>query len=211
MTPTISKQPFTNRTTVFYLIRHGQSLGQTTNRQSRRTDERLLDCGLSKLGMAQAKAIVLPGTVQLIVSSPLLRAIATACLANATQLPILIHYHLREIGSLIPENIPRSPKAVERDLQKVYDVQHDSMDWDTLRPDGWPHRHDESPKLIRRDRVSDALFWLAKNRPEKEIAVFCHFHVIQAAVGVRAENATIIACEMCTETGELRLVPAEYE
>jgi phosphohistidine phosphatase SixA len=251
---------------IFHLIRHGQSVGQTVDRQRRMNDTNLLDCGLSKLGVEQARAIQLPSSVQLIVSSPLTRAVATACLAAAAAsnqsppttthddqgtttttttsggkqqkrlLPILIHYHLRELGSMIPENIPRRIKDVQNDLARSYgmvllrkkDDNNDTMmvedtssntgiviDWDTLLPNDWPYRHDECPKSIRRDRVRDALYWLAIHRPEREMAVFCHFHVIQSVVlhhngngGVqcRVDNATIITCEMCRETGEIRLL-----
>jgi Histidine phosphatase superfamily (branch 1) len=211
------------RSVVFHLIRHGQSLGQTADQHRRCSDARLLDCGLSRTGMEQARNIRLPNTVQLLVSSPLTRAVATACLANVNHgLPILIHYHLRELGSMIPENIPRRPKAVQDDLELTYGINlckngttttsaaaaTDTLmiDWDTLMPEDWPRRHDECPKMIRRDRVRDALYYLATQRSETEMAIFCHYHVIQAAVAVRADNAVMISCEMCIETGELRLL-----
>jgi hypothetical protein len=246
-----------NNVVIFHLIRHGQSIAQTVNREQRLRDTNLWDCGLSPWGIQQALAIVLPPTVRLIVSSPLTRAVTTACLAaqqaaiaqqqqphqqqqkpedddgvavvpsrHTNMIPILIHYHLRELGSMIPENIPRRIKDVQNDLARQNGMivtpqqqQLSMIDWDTLRPVDWPHRHDESPKLLRRDRVRDALYWLAMQYGDvhAEIAVVCHYHVIMSVLNngcgvgggkmvVRADNATIISCEMCRETGEIRLV-----
>jgi hypothetical protein len=241
-----------NNVVIFHLIRHGQSIAQTVNRERRLRDTNLWDCGLSPLGIQQALAIVLPPTVRLIVSSPLTRAVTTACLAAqaaaaAAQqqrqkqqqpdndddgvaivpihntIPILIHYHLRELGSMIPENIPRRIQDVQDDLAGQYGMigitqQLSMIDWDTLRPVDWPHRHDESPKLLRRDRVRDALYWLSMQYGDvhAEIAVVCHYHVIMSVLNngcggggkmvMRADNATIISCEMCRETGAFRLV-----
>jgi hypothetical protein len=239
----------TNNVVIFHLIRHGQSIAQTVNREQRLRDTNLWDCGLSPWGIQQALAIVLPPTVRLIVSSPLTRAVTTACLAAqqaviaqqqqrqqpdiddgvtvvpSNTIPILIHYHLRELGSMIPENIPRGIKDVQGELARhiMIGTQSQSIDWDTLRPVDWPHRHDESPKLLRRDRVRDALYWLAMQYGDDhaEIAVVCHYHVIMSVLNngcsvgggktmVRADNATIISCEMCRETGEIRLLSSDH-
>ena len=145
-----------------FMIRHGQSLGQaadleessSTNSSTgdcrrRVTDHaNLRDCGLSTVGRDQAKRISQSlsklttttkddynwyNRIDLVVTSPLRRALETTLLAfgtrdddsnnnnnNNNQLSnkrIICHYDLREVGSSIPENIP-SPctKQVVREL-----------------------------------------------------------------------------------------------
>ncbi|KAL7577339.1 hypothetical protein ACA910_002075 [Epithemia clementina (nom. ined.)] len=70
-----------------YLIRHGESLGQRASRQARKSDDRLIDCALTRKGMEQAKLIpqlLLSPPIQLVVTSPLTRAIQTTLLAFPT-------------------------------------------------------------------------------------------------------------------------------
>jgi broad specificity phosphatase PhoE len=132
------------------LIRHGQSTGQASKKLGwdRKTDFRLRDCPLTSRGQEQAKQLatkfVAPSStcrnedercsstvdnqgkrsdwnkIELVVSSPLTRALQTALLAFG-QIPIniLVSYEIREIGSKIPENIPRDIKSVLDDLHPL--------------------------------------------------------------------------------------------
>jgi broad specificity phosphatase PhoE len=196
----------------------------------------LIDCGLSALGIWQAREMIpqLLGqdtvdAIELVITSPLTRALQTSVLAFPDK-PILCHYHLREIGSMIPENIPRPMKQVLIDLQQqLGDITVDRVDVETLRPDHWPKRHDTPPKVIRRDHVRAVFQWIAQHRPEQTIAVVCHYHVILAALAdprttqtcthsnqtttvttttsISPENATPIKCYLEAETGKLSLAP----
>lgn len=200
-----------------YLIRHGESLGQAAPRQVRRTDPNLLDCALTPKGVSQALHVPklfdndAYDTIELVISSPLTRAILTSAHAFPNK-PILIHYHARELGSNIPENTPRPIPHVRRDLERVHCIPPSTiqnMDFDSLQPDQWPRRHDALPKVLRRDRIRDLLYWLATGRPEQSMAMVCHYHVIRAALqdlSFAPSNGTIIECRLCTETGELTLV-----
>eukprot|EP00522_Entomoneis_paludosa_P008743 CAMPEP_0172445454 /NCGR_PEP_ID=MMETSP1065-20121228/5285_1 /TAXON_ID=265537 /ORGANISM="Amphiprora paludosa, Strain CCMP125" /LENGTH=279 /DNA_ID=CAMNT_0013196311 /DNA_START=77 /DNA_END=916 /DNA_ORIENTATION=- len=177
-----------------YLIRHGESLGQRASRQARKKDPALTDCGLSRNGQAQAVLIpsLLEGTdVQLLVTSPLTRAIQTTLLAfptsnNTENLPIMMAYDLREIGSPIPENQPRKLKDIWRDL-RVDSTTLDRFDLESLKSpedDQWPSHHETPPKVVRRDRVRKVFGWLASHLPPEihTIAVVCHYHVIRNAL-----------------------------
>lgn len=184
---------------IVYLIRHGESLGQLANEYNRRRDARLVDCGLSENGIIQANTIPqllneAMDEIELVISSPLTRAVQTTCIAFPTK-PILINYDLREVGTMIPENIPRAMKHVLADLQikKGYEADDTStnrtynIDSVTLQPQNWPRNHDTTPKVCRRDQIRQVFQWIAVNRPERVIAIVCHYHVIRAAL----DNPTV--------------------
>jgi broad specificity phosphatase PhoE len=123
-------------------------------------------------------------------------------------LPIVIHYHLREIGSKIPENIPRPPAVVQHHLQtvpspmisrRVLDTQ---VNFTLLLPEPtWPNDTTTAssttgssvPNALRRESIADILQWLAHARKETCIAVVCHYHVIRAAL---LQHQVIVANEM---------------
>lgn len=171
-----------------YLIRHGESLGQKADSEvARRNDKNLIDCGLSKLGMWQAEVQIRNllteeemNSIELVVSSPLTRAIQTAVLAFPDK-PILIHYDLREVGTLIPENIPRPMKQVFDDLD-IPPTVYNNIDYSTYQPDNWPKNHDVTPKVVRNDRIRNVFQSVIATRPERIIAVICHYHVIRSAL-----------------------------
>mmetsp|Transcript_20491 Transcript_20491/g.48670 ORF Transcript_20491/g.48670 Transcript_20491/m.48670 type:complete len:367 (+) Transcript_20491:22-1122(+) len=127
------------------LIRHGQSLGQVSRRKhgwDRQTDVRLRDCPLTHHGQHQAQqlssrfvaASAFPSSmmkddedsntsssswnqIELVLSSPLTRALQTTLLAfGSLAINILVSYEICELGSRIPENIPRDMKSVLGDL-----------------------------------------------------------------------------------------------
>ena len=160
-----------------YFIRHGESLGQIATTQDRRHNMKLKDCGLSPLGIRQSQHQLryffheIP-KIELVLCSPLTRAVQTAILAfgsdiDATTPPsnrdhsdrwqapmatinsdtveeqnpsptasrapskISIHYHLREMGSNIPENQPRTMKQVCDYLIRVGTIRN-KREWDAL-------------------------------------------------------------------------------
>lgn len=233
--PAVKRQLFTNqhqrpnpsKKTVI-LIRHGQSLGQiASTREARRVDKRLTDCGLTKLGIQQATSlrndnINNNGLIDLVVSSPLTRALQTALLGFPGK-PILIAYDLREVGSMIPENIPRPISKVIKDLVQNDEETKALIDYTTLQPDKWPNRHDTPPKVVRKDRIRQFFVWLARNRPERTIVVVCHYHVIRTALSsptertttsmttlLRPENCDPIFCEL-DEDGILEVTTTTRE
>jgi broad specificity phosphatase PhoE len=162
--------------------------------------------------------------IQLVLCSPLTRALQTACLVfgqdddgteNQTAstlgsldcippppplLPILVHYHLREIGSQIPENMPRSPLVVQCHLQTVSPVisrrvVERQLNAELLLPDpSWPNDTTaSSANALRRESIADILRWLAHGRTETCIAIVCHYHVIRAAL---LQHQVVAANEM---------------
>jgi len=87
------------------LVRHGRSLAQGVDRHLRKS-ERFLDCHLSPTGVSQAYGV--PGRlirngglsgIELVVVSPLTRALMTALLAfrDRPEVPIVVHPDCREV------------------------------------------------------------------------------------------------------------------
>ena len=168
------------------MIRHGESLGQVAHLHglNRRTDSRLLDCNLTEKGSDQARAIsnlLCTSTagqaqeplqqIQLVVSSPLTRALHTSLLAFPDK-PILVHYDLREVGiSKAPENIPRKMDVVLKDLHTPLRYRDEDLMFDvvTHQPSDWPR--DYSPNVVKRDRIRKFFHWLYLERPEMNVAV----------------------------------------
>lgn len=194
-------------TKTIYLIRHGQSQGQAAkhNGLDRKTDQRLRDCGLTKQGESEAMGIGDRFTIEelqsleLVLSSPLTRALHTAILAFPTK-NILVNFDLREVGCKVPENIPRAINAVIRDLDEVLSYRDEQLLFDvtSLQPKDWPR--DYSPRVIKMERIRRVFEWLYHERPETIIAVVCHYNVIRSAVTdgeqLRPMNATPIRCKL---------------
>jgi Histidine phosphatase superfamily (branch 1) len=177
------KQPTrtTTRIRTVYLIRHGESVGQTVSREARERNANLLDCGLTETGRQQARSIhaclLDNAKIRLVLSSPLTRALETAILAFANNdIPIVVHYELRELGRIIPENTPRAMAVVLKDLfppprdaaaaaavESGTTATRTIIDTETFRPDQWPRDHDTPPKVVRRDRIRQVFQWLASS------------------------------------------------
>lgn len=182
-----------------YLIRHGESMGQAAKRlgMDRKRDPRLRDAALTKEGRWQAQQLTeyeFEETPELIVSSPLTRALHTAILGFPSHRSnILIHYDLAELGSRAPENTPRPIQHVLNDLMT------DRVDYMSLLPATWPavlyDGNNNRTKAIRR-----AMQYLFEEREEEIIAVVCHFNVIRQIVddggSLRPQNALPIHCEL---------------
>ena len=159
-----------------YLVRHGESLAQTAKaRGVDRKHPSLRDCGITERGRQQAAALQLPSVPDLVVSSPLTRAIQTARIAfpHAT---IVLHAGATERGRGVPENLPRP--VHELDLDDGIDA--------SLVPEGWPEA--DAPDLAE---------WLG-TRPERTICVFTHYNTIMKLARVRAENCAPVVYEAST-------------
>jgi broad specificity phosphatase PhoE len=190
-----------------YLIRHGQSRGQVAKKNGldRKTDPKLRDCDLTEKGASEALHIPKLFTeedlasIQLVISSPLTRALHTALLAFQDK-NILVHYDLREVGSKVPENNPRDTKLVLRDLRPILSRRDETMtvDTDSLRPKDWPR--DYSPSVVKKDRIRKVLHWIFNERPETTIAIVCHYNVIRSAAvdgsRLKPHNAIPIRCQL---------------
>lgn len=202
---------------VIYLVRHGQSLGQTAkqNGLDRKRDKRLTDCMMTEEGQRQATQVPdLLGkctldSIQLVVSSPLTRALQTAVIAFPSK-NILVNYDLREVGSKVPENQPRSMDFVLTDLKEYLSYREEGLvlDVEALCPKDWPR--DFSPAVIKKERIRNVFQWLYKEREETIMAVVCHYNVIRSAVidgtQLRPENAVPIRCKLLSN-GDLVLDP----
>jgi len=129
------------------LYRHGESKGQAakSNGLDRKRCPLLRDAGLTRKGVSQAKAIPslisddVMQSIELVVSSPLTRALHTALLAFQTSVPTIVHYDIRECGSGIPENLPRATPDVKADLEGLCEGMNlENVDFESLRPFEWP-------------------------------------------------------------------------
>ena len=111
------------------LLRHGESLAQA--RKGSRKDPALLDCGLSPRGRAQARAVDASAfpPAELVVSSPLARALLTAAAVRfgdaGPPAAIVAHPGLRELGSGDPEKDPENqPRPVAAQLRAELSLIH---------------------------------------------------------------------------------------
>lgn len=249
-TPVVTTRSTESEFKTIYLIRHGQSKAQTAKKDGldRKRDNSLRDCGLSPTGRHQALAIRSHLTrhnqqspspeitgIELVISSPLTRALETAVLgfhsstSNQQVLvkppSILVHYELREIGSPIPENIPR--ESMDQTMQYIADRNKNEaiiidssddgitkIDTTTLQPVNWPrHYKDDTSNSThnqnKQERIHDIFQWIATERPEHCIAVVCHYGVIREALAsthpeLRPKNAVPIRCQLHPD-GRLRV------
>lgn len=212
---------------IIYLIRHGESKGQAAgSRGTPRTDPSLLDADLTRKGRNQANEIDsllgedVMSSIQLIVSSPLTRALNTALVGfkNRPQdCNIIVRYDIREVGSKIPENIPRPIKDVLKDLS--YLPRTDELDYHTFKPEEWPPSNNVScgSKKKKRvishsrhtvnDSIRNFLLWLSQERAERTIAVVCHYNVIRSMLSpaIHPTNGIPIACQL-NDNGELYVI-----
>ena len=190
-----------------YLIRHGKSQGQMAKQLGldRRTDDQLLDCGLTSIGQRQAvdiPSLISPEeleSIELVISSPLTRALHTALIAFPNK-NIMVHYALREVGLKAPENVPRPMNQVLADLESVIMNRSQSAELDTssLQPKDWPR--DYTPSVIKMERIRKVFQWLYQDRKDNVIAVVCHYNVIRSAVvdgeRLRPMNGIPIRCKL---------------
>ena len=191
------------------LIRHGESQGQAakSNGLNRKRDASLRDADLTGKGIKQAKNIRdhMPiEEVDLVIVSPLTRALRTALLGFASaDVPFVVHYDIREMGSAIPENLPRPTDDVKKTLADCPGL--DGVDFESFRSPSWPEVEVSAPKS---DRLREFLKFVGA-RSESTIAVVCHFNVIDMLLRptgsqIKPVNALPIHCVIDSK-GNLRL------
>lgn len=146
-----------------FLIRHGQSIGNTVTYD-------MADGELTELGRSQA-ALVLAGMkgagVTHIVSSPLMRAIETAQpLARETNLPIRVWVETFEVRN---KGAYRGPSVAE--MTKMYpEIRFE----DEVEPDGWYCSGDEDEEKAH-GRALRIIERLRREFPgDERVALFSH-------------------------------------
>lgn len=187
------------------LLRHGQSLGNIAPRHGpHRFDPALRDATLSDLGMAQAhqmRAALFEESgdwPDLVVTSPLRRALMTACilLQGCPGVPIHVRADIAESDSNnsgihgiakppLPENVGRPLREMRADPQLLAQPRFATVDFSAV-PEDW---HDDAAHGARGIAVSEERHeafcrWLA-TRPERYIVVVGHHNTFQRLLRVR--------------------------
>ena len=176
------------------LLRDGESVANAT-------DVDVLDCYLTEKGQKQAMAwrdhIGTLGA-EVVLVSPLRRAVQTACFAFANQdIPMELCRPAREFKWSEKQNTLGTPVQMQellRQLPRGRDVQHVEEAL-ALGPD--------EPSL-ERDSIAQ-LEEILKMREENVVAVACHWGVIKRLCGASADNCEIIQCEW-SQSGQLNVV-----
>lgn len=192
------------------LLRHGRTemndyLKRVPHNSNSFVDPLLVDTRLTALGEEQAEnaaqAVARVGfDIDLVVSSPLSRALATTERAFAGAERVIVHptiaerqWHASDVG---------------RELSELRaDFPHGRYDWSLLPQAGsWgyaelrdrdgttlpPPEEPEAAFLFRLERFRE---WLCK-RPEETIAVVTHWGAIHALVGETVRNCGVVTCEL---------------
>jgi len=177
------------------LLRHGESQGNISRHD-------IPDPNLTDLGIAQAKSWadeIGEFGAELVLVSPLRRTVQTACYAFAREeAPLLICRNAREIGWCAAENTIMSS---ERSMSSMLDVLPRGNEVQGVRMGLRPQTVDPVDEVACMEELKKIL----RSRPERTLAVVCHFGVINALIGNRAKNADIFECEWGSD-GELHAV-----
>mmetsp|Transcript_22039 Transcript_22039/g.42299 ORF Transcript_22039/g.42299 Transcript_22039/m.42299 type:complete len:428 (-) Transcript_22039:107-1390(-) len=166
------------------LMRHGESEGNISRRD-------VPDPYLTWIGVAQAKSWedqVGEFGAEVVLISPLRRAMQTACLAfGAEDVPMELCRDAREFGWRCQENtILSTPEELPGLLAKLPRGAEVKGVQDALKlPSGNPSS--EVASLVRLRR----LLW---ERPEEVVMVVCHYGVINALCGCNAKNCEVLDC-----------------
>lgn len=164
-----------NTQRIIYIIRHGQALHNVANHCNDR------DPKLTPLGEHQAKQVQLPIKPDLIVISPLTRAVQTAALA----FPSLYYlFHLND--NLQEKEAGTLPCDTGREKEDLYmDFPYlDKMIFDSLQKNWY------NPSNLVQQRVVVFKDWL-KTRSEKVIAIVAHDGVFQEMCGKVLSNGEV--------------------
>lgn len=197
------------------LVRHGESAAQACG-QRERSDPAdpagIRDAALGPLGCVQAGALgdaleaLQMQPVELVVCSPLTRAVQTALLAFGDKgLPLLAHPGLREYAPRYYAEVgaPQPPECRGRPRQELCAdprLRSAELDW-SLVPEGpaWWSEAVE-PEAAFEERLAAFSEWL-EGRPESYLAVVCHFHVIQRLLQVRGLKVKNCQPFLCSVAG----------
>lgn len=157
-------------------------------------DPMLFDTRLTEEGRAQARlaahALRSRDDIELVVCSPLSRALATHELAfarNGARVPMIVlplaaerRFHASDLGRPRPQLEAEFPGA--------------HIDWSLLPQDGtwgYPALPAEEPEADFVQRMAELRAFLAA-RPERTIAVVAHWGVIHALTGKQAQNCELL-------------------
>jgi broad specificity phosphatase PhoE len=154
-----------------YYLRHGKSVAQEQRKTLGKHHLSLISAGLSNTGCLQARELQTHKCIleaELVVVSPLIRALQSAVISTSKQnVPIICHPLLREMGSWA-ENTPLQISDMIANVPKIA-----SADFSLLGSQ-WPKfknlTHQESAKQFKT--------WIS-HRPEKKILVISHGLVLQ--------------------------------
>ena len=167
---------------IVYLIRHGQSLANVHDHHANEPiePEYLRDARLTDLGLQQASTLqghVHDLNVELVVISPLTRALQTACIAferhaaPTTVWPVVTEFysdHAASCRGRDARDILSDPNLLALPKFHTLDLSHVDDEW-------WHISTDPS-------RIDTFKSWLA-SIPEKRIAVVCHWGFISSVLG----------------------------
>lgn len=176
------------------LVRHAQSEANATGLD-------IADAPLTDTGRQQASAWcgrVASFGVEIVLTSPLRRAVQTACLAfKGEAVPIEFCRAAREACWDQKYNQP-GPKKAMRSFLEMFGQGCEVRGLDkAFNPDPQePANFSESCRQLRK---------ILSGRPEKKVAVVCHFGVIQKLCGASAHNAEFVEC-MYNPNGSLEVV-----
>lgn len=207
-----------------YLIRHGESVGQTKPPSIRTKDDSLHDCPLTQQGEHQAG--VIPSVLGLdryreidcVFSSPLTRALQTSVLGFPSK-SIYIVYDIMEIGNArgpIPENRGRPLAEVIAETGGK-----DRIFTETFAPvdNSFPKSHENIPVSVSQNKLKKvwAMLWeFCYEQKYREVAVVCHSMVIRSSIQnhkLRPQNGVPIECSLYPngrlEVDEVMLNPVE--
>jgi len=181
--------------TTVHLIRHGQSQFNAAFDSIKRVDPMIFDPRLTELGRAQAAALADRARwakVELVVASPLTRAIETAHLAfDGHTAPLRVEALHRERAEHSGD-IGRRTHALKADFPH--------LDFDHL-DDPWWHHDPARPDAIAVEsedhllgRVEAFRDWLVQRR-EREIAVVGHGTFLNRLTGRHFQNCEVVTLE----------------
>jgi len=167
-----------------FLLRHGQSLMNLTG-------EDIRDSVLSPNGETQArswKGHAEKFGVEVILVSPLRRAIQTACMAfQAGDTPMVLCRHARELWWDEQVNTPSDWETMGKFLAEMQQIRKGEIEGveDALTEQEGEREEDSVSRLVE----------VLRNRPERSIAVVCHWGVIHGISGASANNCEVVECE----------------
>ncbi len=173
-------------------IRHGQSEFNAAFELIRPKDPMIFDARLTEKGRGQANALAAQGAwsdVQLVVTSPLTRAIETALLAfTGVDVPIRVEALHRERVEHSGD-LGRPRPVLEREFGHLEFGPFPEFWWH--HEEGRPHEIAIESEDALRARVADFRAWLA-GRPERNIAVVGHGTFLNRLTGHSFANCEVL-------------------
>eukprot|EP01052_Picozoa_sp_SAG31_P029787 SAG31_NODE_2995_length_4804_cov_9.959192_1_plen_326_part_00 len=179
-------------------IRHGQSIAQACPHTERKQSVDLLDASLSNFGIEQCKSMAASlsttcSEVELVVVSPLTRALQTALLLfGSTSIPILVHPAVAEIGS-IPENTGRPLRELQADPKLRILPRFTEIDLSLLV--GSDGSESNWPRKWQACASANFVKWLAQDRSERNVALVSHSNFLGQLMPWRQGPTAIPNCQ----------------